>query len=148
MVAIQRIIVSDLNSNSTDVKGLEELKARREMLDIATQQTRFALLQVIVSHSKEAPSLRELELMNPSYSRSTIHEHLEKLIEVGVVKRVVNNATLDENELPSKFYTLTEEGHEVLKGTGLFDAADTLKYMYNSLKKTDEHKRYEATPRP
>ena len=130
------------------MEGIDDLEVRREMLDIATQKTRFLLLQGIVSHPKQAPSLRELELVNPSHSRSNIHEHLEKLIQTGVVRRVVNKKTRDENDLPSKFYLLTEEGREILKTTGMFDAEDTLKKMYNSLQKTDEHERYEAAPRP
>ena len=39
--------------------GVAELNTRREMLDIATQETRFTLIQDIVSHPEEFPSLRE-----------------------------------------------------------------------------------------
>ena len=128
--------------------AVEDLDSRREMLDVATQKTRFTLLQGIVSHPRELPSLRELELLNPSLSRSTIHEHLQKLIDVGVVERVANTETMDDPDVPSKFYGVTVEGRGVLEGTGLFDAADTLKHYYSQVQKTEEHERHEAAPRP
>jgi DNA-binding HxlR family transcriptional regulator len=127
---------------------VEDLDSRREMLDVATQKTRFTLVQGILSHPQELPSLRELELLNPSLSRTTIHEHLEKLISAGVVERVENAETMNNPNQPSKFYRLTEEGKDVLAGTGLSDAADTLKHYYDQIQKTEEHKRHEAAPRP
>lgn len=127
-----------------DVQGLN---ARREMLDMATQKTRFTLIQGILSHPEELPSLRELELMNPTLGRTTIHEHLEKLIGAGVVERVENHDTSDNPDMPSKFYGLTDQGRAVLEGTGLIDAEETLKQYYNALKKTEEHDRHENAPR-
>lgn len=127
---------------------VKDLDTRREMLDIATQKTRFTLLQGIVSHPVELPSLRELELLNPSLGRTTIHEHLGKLIDAGVIEQVENKETMNNPNVPSKFYGLTKEGQNVLEGTGLFDAATTLKHYYNKIQKTDEHNRYESAPRP
>lgn len=135
-------------SEQRDGELIEGLDSRREMLDIATQKTRFTLIQGIISHPKELPSLRELELMNPSLARTTIHEHLQKLIDVGVVERVENPETEDDPNYPSKFYGLTDEGQNVLGGTGLFDAADTLKHYYDRVQKTEEHDRHESAPRP
>ncbi|MFC6993223.1 transcriptional regulator [Haladaptatus sp. GCM10025707] len=134
------------SGNDRDLMG--NLQKRREMLDMATQKTRFTLIQGIVSHVHEAPSLRELDLMNPTLSRSTIHEHLEKLIHVGVIERVINEETKNEDGMTFTFYVLTPEGREVLTGTGLFDAQDTLKHFYDRLEKTEEHKRLEQMPRP
>lgn len=139
---------SDRESRESSGMLVDTLDSRREMLDMATQKTRFTLVQGILSHPQELPSLRELELLNPSLSRSTIHEHLEKLIGVGVVERVENSETKDDPDVPSKFYGVTEKGRDVLEGTGLFDAADTLKHYYDSLQKTDEHRRHESAPRP
>lgn len=127
---------------------VEELDNRREMLDVATQKTRFTLLQGFVSHPAELPSLRELELLNPSSGRTTIHEHLGKLIDAGVIEQVENTETTNDPNIPSKFYGLTKEGRSVLEGTGLFDAATTLKHYYNKIQKTEEHNRYESAPRP
>ena len=109
------------------------------MLDMATQKTRFTILQGILSHPKERPSLREVELMNPSLGRTTIHEHLEKLIDAGVIERVENHDTSNDPDVPSKFYGITDQGRAVLEGTGLIDAQDTLKHYYNSVQKTEEH---------
>lgn len=125
-----------------------ELNKRREMLDLATQKTRFTLIQDILSHPEELPSLRELELLNPSIGRTTIHEHLEKLIAVDVIERVENQDTSDVPDIPSKFYGLTDQGREVLDGTGLFDAQETLKHFYDRLEKDEEHIRHESAPRP
>jgi DNA-binding HxlR family transcriptional regulator len=141
--------VSHLDPEHADVHaGVTELNTRREMLDMATQKTRFTLIQGVLSHPEELPSLRELELMNPSLGRTTIHEHLEKLIDVGVIERVENHDTSDNPDVPSKFYGLTDQGREVLEGTGLFDAQETLKHYYTSLQKTEEHIRHENAPRP
>lgn len=144
--------MSQPESQSTTESGggelVEDLDSRREMLDIATQKTRFTLIQGIVSHPKELPSLRELELMNPSLARTTIHEHLQKLVDVGVVEQVETPETGNDPNRPSRFYGLTDEGRDVLEGTGLFDAADTLKHYYDSLEKTEEHERHESAPRP
>lgn len=141
----------DHDHRHADTEGealVEDLNTRREMLDMATQKTRFTLIQGIVSHPKELPSLEELKFMNPSLGRTTIHEHLQKLIDVGVVEKVENPETLNESDLPSKFYGLTEQGRDVLEGTGLFEAEDTLKHYYNSIQKNDEHIRHEEAPRP
>lgn len=144
--------MSQPESHSTLGQGdedlVESLDSRREMLDIATQKTRFTLVQGIISHPRELPSLRELELMNPSLARTTIHEHLQKLVDVGVVEQVESLETKDDPNRPSKFYGLTDEGRDVLQGTGLFDAADTLKHYYDSIQKTEEHERHESAPRP
>jgi DNA-binding HxlR family transcriptional regulator len=125
-----------------------DLDARREMLAVATQETRFTLVQGIVGHPEGLPSLAELVLLNPSLSRSTIHEHLQKLVSAGVVERVENPDNDATDGLPTTFYGLTEAGREVLRGTGLFEARGTLRHFYDSVEKTDEHLRYEQAPRP
>jgi DNA-binding HxlR family transcriptional regulator len=133
------------NIDSPPMGGVD---LRRAMLDTATQKTRFTLIKGILSHPNELPSLRELELINPSLGRTTIHEHLEKLIAVGVVERVENQDTIEDPDIPSKFYGLTDQGQDVMAATGLVDTRETLKQYYNSLNKTDEHLRHENAPRP
>lgn len=59
-----------------------------ETLDMATQKTRFTLIQGFLNHPEQMPSLWEFELMNPSLGRTTIHEHLAKFIKVDVIERV------------------------------------------------------------
>ena len=139
---------SDPDHDNIDAISMGAVDSRREKVEIITQKTRFALIQGILSHPEELPSLRELELMNPSLDRATIHEHLENLIAAGVVERVENPDTCDNPDLPSQFYGLTDRGQDLLATTGLFDAQETLKHYYNSLDKTDEHTRHETAPRP
>lgn len=82
------------------------------------------------------------------FLRCTPQGHLQKLIAVGVVEQVENTDTVDNSNIPSKFYGITEQGRDVLEGTGLFDAEATLKHYYNSIQKNDEHIRHEDAPRP
>lgn len=132
---------------STDVeRGTTE--RRRERLNTITQETRFVLIQNILSHPEQLPSLKELNYLNPSKSKSTIREHLERLIETGVVAE----RTLPEDErsrdLPWRFYGLTEEGRDLLGQFDLLGAEETLGELYERLETTAEIDKYANAPRP
>lgn len=109
---------------------------------------RFVLVQNILSHPEQLPSLKELDYVNPSKSESTIREHLERLIET----EVVAERTLPEDErsrdLPWRFYGLTEEGRDLLARFDLLGAEETLGELYERLETTAEIDRYANAPRP
>lgn len=140
--------MSQPSNATTDTAAVDQLDDRRELLDVATQKTRFTLIQNIVSHPEELPSLEELVLLNPSLRRSTIHEHLQKLVSVGAVEKLENTDNDVRQGVPTTFYGLTDRGRETLAGTGLFDAAETLKHFYDRIDKTEEHLKYEQAQRP
>jgi len=58
-----------------------------ELVHFVTQQTRFALINNILQHPEQLPSMYELEELNPSVSDATVYKHIQKLIDAGIVGR-------------------------------------------------------------
>ena len=133
---------------STDLETAEGMKSR-ELVHFVTQQTRFALVNNILQHPDQLPSMYELEELNPSVSDATIYKHIQKLIDAGIVEEVA----LDDNQrrqgYPWKFYGLTEEGREFLEEHNLLAAEETLQQIYDTISnKPEKMVKYENAPRP
>ncbi|WP_312908223.1 hypothetical protein [Natronosalvus caseinilyticus] len=60
--------------------------------------------------------------MNPSLDSETIQEELRELAGHGVVERMDVDGMMR--------YRLTDDGHDELEGTRLFEAESTLKHYY------------------
>jgi Fe2+ or Zn2+ uptake regulation protein len=88
-------------STSDNTKG--DLESVRERLNVVTQETRFSLLQDILGHPSEQPTLKELDYVNPSKSRTTIRQHLQQLVDAGIVEEVLLPEDRRKNDLPYKF---------------------------------------------
>lgn len=131
-----------------DTDGAADVQTRREQLNVLTQETRFTLIQNILAHPKQLPSLNELDYYNPSKSKSTIRNHLETLLEY----ELIEEQTLPEDErtrdLPWKFYGLTTEATALLEDGSLMEAEETLQDIYALLELSDEMTRYAEAPRP
>lgn len=140
------------SSNSDTPRTISNIdstvETQRQRLNTITQETRFVLIQNILSHSKQLPSLKELSYVNPSKSQSTIREHLEILIEEGIVEERVLPDDRRQRDLPWRFYELTEEGRALLSEAGLLRAEATLQDMYTRLDTTPEIDKYAQAPRP
>ncbi|MFC7164991.1 hypothetical protein [Halospeciosus flavus] len=121
---------------------------KRQRLNVVTQETRFVLIQNILSHPQQLPTLKELDYVNPSKSKSTIREHLEVLIEHGIVAERTLPKDQRKRDLPWRFYGLTDAGRELLEEMGLLGAEGTLQDMYEMLETTDEIEKYAQAPRP
>ena len=121
---------------------------KRQRLNTITQETRFVLIQNILSHPKQLPTLKELDYVNPSKSKSTIREHLEILIENGIVEERTLPKDERKRDLPWRFYGLTDEGRELLEEFDLLGAEGTLQSMYEMLETTEEIDKYAQAPRP
>jgi len=63
---------------STSDHTPSDLESVRERLNVVTQETRFSLLQDILGHPSELPTLKELDYVNPSKSQTTIRQHLQQ----------------------------------------------------------------------
>ncbi len=113
-----------------------------------TSRNYFVLIQNILSHLKQLPSLKELSYINPNKSQSTIRKHLEILIEEGIVEERVLPDDRRQRDLPWRFYGLTEEGRALLSETGLLRAEATLQDMCTRLEATSEIDKYAQAPRP
>ena len=133
---------------STSDHPPSELESVRKRLNIVTQETRFTLLQDILGHPSELPTLKELDYVNPSKSQTTIRQHLQQLVDAGIVKEVLLPDDRRQNDLPYKFYGISESGRQFLEEHKLYRAQDTLREIYDRVEKTEDIKRYETAPRP
>ena len=125
-----------------------DLETVRSRLNVVTQETRFSLLQDILGHPEGLPTLKELDYVNPGKSRTTIRQHLEELVDAGIVEEVLLSEDRRRNDRPYKFYGISEEGRAFLEEHKLHRAEETLREIYDRVEKTDEIERYEAAPRP
>jgi len=133
---------------STSDHTPSDLESVRERLNVVTQETRFALLQDILGHPSELPTLKELDYVNPSKSQTTIRQHLQQLVDAGIVEEVLLPEDHRKNDLPYKFYGISESGRQFLDEHKLLRAQDTLREIYDRVEKTDDVERYETAPRP
>ena len=134
-----------MSSDLTTAKGTKS----RELVHFVTQQTRFALINNILQHPEQLPSMYELEELNPSVSDATVYKHIQKLIEADIVKEVALDDDQRRQGYPWKFYGLSEEGQEFLKEHNLLAAEETLQQIYETISdKTEKMVKYENAPRP
>ena len=121
----------------------------RELVHFVTQQTRFALINNVLQHPKQLPSMYELEELNPSVSEATVYKHMQKLIDAGIVREVALDDDQRRQGYPWKFYSLTEEGREFLDAHNLLAAEETLQQIYDTIaNKPEKMIKYENVPRP
>lgn len=121
----------------------------RELIHFVTQQTRFVLVNNILQHPDQLPSMYELEELNPSVSDATVYKHIQKLIDAGIVKEVALDDDQRRQGYPWKFYGLTEEGREFLEEHNLLAAEETLQQIYDTISdKPEKMVKYENVPRP
>ena len=132
-----------------DGLGNGENTAPRELIHFVTQQTRFALINNILQHPEQLPSMYELEELNPSVSDATVYKHIQKLIDEGIVKEVALDDDQRRQGYPWKFYGLTEEGREFLNDHNLLAAEETLQQIYDTIAdKPEKMVKYENALRP
>lgn len=131
---------------SDDVEGAS--RYAQELIHLVTQDTRYSLILDILAHPERAPSLKELNYMNPSKGRTTIVSHLDKLTEYGIIeKRVIPGGERDRS-LPNTFYTISTEGEDFLEYHGLVPLAEgKLRQEYATVEKPADVERYEKAPR-
>ncbi|RNJ22628.1 helix-turn-helix domain-containing protein [Halosegnis longus] len=132
-----------------DGLGNGENTAPRELIHFVTQQRRFALINNILQHPEQLPSMYELEELNPSVSDATVYKHIQKLIDEGIVKELALDDDQRRQGYPWKFYGLTEEGREFLNDHNLLAAEETLQQIYETISdKPEKMVKYENALRP
>jgi DNA-binding PadR family transcriptional regulator len=141
------------NPEGPDIKimtdGGTPKPTRLEQLNLITQLTRATIIQNILGHCVMLPSLKELNYYNPRKSTGTISEHLDKLVDANIVMRVFLPQGERSRNLPSTFFTLTDEGFELLEYHSiLVPALDKIRADHARLERTDDVLRYERAPRP
>lgn len=134
-----------------DIKDTSEFTAGKfddvHRLHVVTQKRRYNLIADILGHPQGLPSLSELDYMNPPVERTTIQDHLQRLIEVDVVETVKVPVGERSRDLPYVFYGLTESGRRLLDEHGLLDEKDAWKDLYARVEKTEKIEKYEDAPR-
>jgi len=133
--------------NESPVSGEGEEFDTWLALQKATDKTRANLLADIVGHPDGAPSVRELDYMNPSLAEDAIRRHLGVLQKVGVVAELVVEPGNRVRGYPYKFYTLTDEARALFDRNDLFPEA-AWRRQYDRVQKTAEIAELEAMPRP
>lgn len=116
-------------------------------LQKATDTPRANLLADIVGHPEGAPSVRELDYMNPDMEEDTVRRHLRILREVGVVEEAVVPPGERVRGYPYKFYRLTDAARRLFDRNDLFPAA-AWRRQYDRVEKTGEIAEIESMPRP
>jgi len=118
-----------------------------ELRDLVNQKTRYKILRYIMAHPKKLPSLEELTWAI-SKGKSTIHGHLDDLIEANIVDKYKLPSGERQRDLPSTFYGLTEFGIATADRFNLFENASSYSELYAAADKPDHVQRYEGAPRP
>lgn len=136
----------DEAEESTDAFSLESKTAT---LRFVTQETRGNLIQDILGHPELSPSFDELAYVNPSKSPATLREHLDKLEDAGIVKKVDLPERSQSRDKPRTFYTLTELGIRFLDSHNLFiDEFEQIQQDYKSVTKSKQIQAKEEAIRP
>ena len=144
----QETPISRLNEGTDETPEVNEYEEKRKLLHEITQDTRFDLIQTILMHPEQLPSLNEVAYMHPNRSKATLREHLEKLCSLGIVDKLTLPKEEQTRDSPKVFYGITKQGRDILSEFGLLDVEDTLQYLYENMEKPDKIKRYEDVPRP
>lgn len=134
-------------TNTTDARGEPDGFETWTALQKATDQTRANLIADIVGHPQGAPSVRELEYMNPALGEDAIRRHLGVLQDVGVVTELVVEPGNRVRGYPYKFYQLTPQARELFDRNDLFPT-DAWQRQYTRVEKTGEITELEEMPRP
>ena len=133
---------------STELGTAEGMESR-ELVHFVTQQTRFALINNILQHPDQLPSMYEFEELNPSVSEATVYKHMQRLVDAGIVEEVALDDDQRRQGYPWKFYGLTEAGREFLEDHNLLAAEETLQQIYETVSdKPEKMVKYENALRP
>lgn len=128
-------------------RGKPEGFDRWTALQKSTDETRANLIADVVGHPEGAPSVRELEYMNPSLGEHAIRRHLSILREVGVIEELVVPPGDRIRGFPYKFYRLADPARDLFDENDLFPE-DAWSRQYDRVRKTGEITELEEMPRP
>jgi hypothetical protein len=116
-------------------------------LQKATDEPRANLIADIVGHPVGAPSVPELDHMNPSLGTDAIRRHLGVLQDVGVVETLVIEPGNRIRGFPYKFYRLTDDARALFDRNDLFPQ-EAWQRQYDRVRKPGEIRELEEMPRP
>ena len=116
-------------------------------LQKSTDRPRANIIADITGHPQGAPSVSELEYMNPDLQADAIRRHLAILKDVRVVAELVVPTGERVRGYPYKFYTITDEARALFDANDLFPE-EAWRRQYARVKKSSRIAELEAMPRP
>ncbi|MEZ3116059.1 hypothetical protein RYH80_09050 [Halobaculum sp. MBLA0147] len=120
---------------------------QRRVYDLLSQETRHLILQTVLGHPTNLPSLGELDHLIPK-STGAIDDQLDRLAEADVLACYTYEPNADSRDLPSQFYGPTGRGVEILAEYNYLRGLPVARAVYRNTRKPDRIERHESAPRP
>lgn len=116
-------------------------------LQRVVDKKRADIIADIVGHPKGAPTVEELDYMNPPLSEDSIRRHLKTLADVGVVRVREFETGNRVRDYPYQFFEITSKARELFDQNGLFPE-EAWRRQYAAVEKTSRIEEVESMPRP
>ena len=110
------------------------------------EPSRRDIVADIVAHPKGLPAMKELEF-STGLHRTTIREHMDVLIETGIVEVVEIPIGERSKGEPSKFYGITNMARHIFDRNNIFHEQHWQE-LYERVDKPEEITMAESAPRP
>lgn len=133
---------------SNHLNGVEKSTRERSLLRTVTQETKHRIIQNIQGHPQKSITMKELNHMIPSKSKSTIREHVQNLVDAGILTEEKLPDGERQNDHPYVFYRITEEGKKFLDNHNLLEGKDKLEELYERVEKPKDVIKYQQAKRP
>lgn len=131
-----------------DPSPLIETNDDAKFLNHITSPTKGAIVQLVLSHPKKAPSLTEIQYMTPEKADATISDHLSDLVDRGILEKQKIPRGERPRDGPNTFYSLSDRAIELLSKHNVYvDMEEELETKYENVKKTEKIQRYEQASR-
>ena len=128
---------------------IETTDNSRRLVHYITQPTRASIIQTILGHPKECPSLTEITYMIPSKSPGSIGEQLSDMVDNGIITKSVVPVGERSRDGPNTFYALSDDIWDLLEQHNLYvNELDGVKKDYANVEKDAKIERYEQAERP
>ena len=116
-------------------------------LQKSTDKARANLIADVVGHPKGAPSVAELDYMNPDLGEHAIRNHLKELRKAAVIEELTIEKGNRVRGYPYKFYRITDEARKLFDKNNLFPE-EAWQRQYERVEKTTDIREIEGIPRP
>jgi DNA-binding HxlR family transcriptional regulator len=111
------------------------------------EDTRYQLLMNMLGHPQQKPSFKELNFMT-SCSKSTVSEHLSKLVRYGIVDKLEVPKGRRKRGRPRTFYQVSGPGYILLNSASPLPVDDRwLQNRYKQVEKPKKIEQYEELSR-
>lgn len=120
------LLLAHIVRDMSDQLDITENTETHKLIKFATQETRFELINNILRHPEQMPTIYELREMATSVSDATVDEQIQNLINAGIVREVALKEDDCWQGYSWKFYVVTEEGRKFLKDHSLLGAEESV----------------------